>query len=239
MAGACGGTGASDGPNGGTCAFCRTGVPCDATVGCLDCTADNQCPGSSRPFCVRGFCVACRNDGDCMAGTVCQSFSYTCGVPCASAASCKMPYAPICNTQTGQCVGCNSTSDCPQSRPLCDLVRQQCVACLSNMDCAATAPKCFRGACAQCVSNADCPPATFFCEPGTLRCRTGCKGDNDCPSTTPKCDPRAECVQCLMSADCKSKDAPLCSDASYTCVQCVKDADCPTTAPQCREGRCQ
>ena len=186
---ACGGANPN---NGGPCAGCPSNKKCDLTLGCVSCTADNQC-GTTAPFCVDGDCVACKSNWDCGAGKVCEPRDHTCGVPCTTNANCQ-PSAPICNTMNGgQCVGCITKTDCPAGQPLCDDVTKQCVACLGNGDCAATAPKCFRGSCVQCLSSSDCPSATPICDPEDLRCRTGCKGNGDCPPTAPLCDVDGTC----------------------------------------------
>src|SRR5262249_38606570 len=157
----------------GACTGCGPRQVCDSSLGCVDCTSDMQC-AATAPFCIRGDCRPCRQNGDCGAGRVCQPRDHQCGNPCTSNANCPQE-APICNTMTGNCVGGNEAKDCPANRPRCDEITKQCVACVNNSDCGATAPKCVEGSCRQCATNNDCPSATPICDQEDHRCRTGCK----------------------------------------------------------------
>jgi Cys-rich repeat protein len=178
------------------CGVCPQGQHCDATLGCVTCTKDSQCPASTR-FCVQGSCVQCKTNTDCGGTTPsCWPGDQMCHAACTSNQQCAQDgNARICNASTGACVGCNSAADCPTSQSLCDATTQQCVQCSTSADCGGTStPACLRNRCVQCATSGDCPSGMPYCAIG---------GDSP-----------GRCVQCLQSAQCPPS-APSCN--SGTC----------------------
>lgn len=261
---ACGGSDATT-PQGGLCptAGCGAGRTCDPTLGCVECTTDLNCGGANK-FCVLGRCEACRSNADCgTAAPACWPKDHQCHPACTGPGDCSGD-TPICNTNTGACVGCNVAADCNgvNGKPVCNPTTQQCVECATSANCPASAPQCNgRGNCIQCFSNADCGGTTPICDVGEGKCRAGCTSDLACGGSTPKCDiARSRCVQCLGPAECSGGTTPLCDtdkgrctacltnancvaptafckDAAQ-CVQCLKDPDCPVNTPKCDKNAC-
>ncbi|MGH7269820.1 MAG: hypothetical protein ACREJ3_05255, partial [Polyangiaceae bacterium] len=219
-----GGGSAICGPNGTN--TCRINQQCDSVLGCVDCTSNAQCPASS-PACLQGACVQCITNANCGTGTTpaCYPATHTCHAACTSAQQCQQRgqggnQAPLCDANTGACVGCNSGSDCPVSAKICDRTTQQCVQCATNADCGAGQPRCLQpdGRCVACLSNADCGTAAPVCDPQDFTCRQGCTADSQCAAGQPRCDAAsARCVQCLTSADCAGTSTPTCQQNQ--CVQ--------------------
>jgi Cys-rich repeat protein len=253
LAASCGSAG------GGACAVngrpCALG--CSAGVGCAECGGDGDCaPGS--PFCVLGQCVACRTTADCGAGQACYPRNHNCQPACASNGSCTNGDQPICDPNTGACVGCLGPMDCPATDPICEPTRGQCGQCASNADCGAAAPICdvHDSRCRQCIVDADCG-AGFLCNDGECRagCRSngdcggdrpicnldtgacvGCRGASDCGAAAAICSPGGLCVQCLQPTDCAAA-VPFCDDQGR-CVQCLDNPQCPA-GEKCKDGVCQ
>lgn len=97
----------------------------------------------------KGTGEACTKDGDCKG--VCQA-----GVcaACGSSAQCKDPARAVCDTATGACGGCTTTSQCT---PGLACVNGACSACTSNAQCVA-GQACINGACGACTANTQCGP---------------------------------------------------------------------------------
>ncbi len=151
---------------------------CDAVGRCLNCAANSQCQGSFAPFCdldleswYYGSCVWCESDADCAEG-VCEPYTrggeepgtrdfrdcrLAGGTVCGSDAGFYVNL-PLCDPASGECVWCESDSDCPQpGYELCDTQSKICVACASTADCDASEPGCYLGQCGWCGADADCP----------------------------------------------------------------------------------
>ena len=140
---ACGGSDSTIPPGGGLCPTtgCGAGKTCDATLGCVECTTDLNCGGTTK-FCVLGRCESCRTNADCgTAEPACFPKDHKCHAACTSNANCPGD-APICNVNTGVCVGCNVAADCNgvSGKPLCNATTQQCVECATSANCPASAP---------------------------------------------------------------------------------------------------
>src|SRR5579872_654567 len=126
---ACGGGGSgglNGGPGGGSAACgangtnaCPPNLQCDATLGCVACTADPQCRANRR-YCLSGACVPCRSDADCGGGTTpsCWPGDHACHAACTRNQDCPRA-AGICEPG-GECVGCSTASDCPADAKICD-----------------------------------------------------------------------------------------------------------------------
>ena len=160
---ACGGS--NGGPGGGSavCGIngsnqCGGQQPfCDSTLGCVECRGDTDCPASD-PRCISGRCRACASNSDCGAAAPACWADHQCHASC-TPTSCPQE-TPICDTGTGDCLGCKSNADCAgnQNGTICDTQIARCVECMSNGDCPVSAPRCFLGdhSCVQCLSNSDC-----------------------------------------------------------------------------------
>ncbi|MEA2750392.1 MAG: hypothetical protein QOI41_4535, partial [Myxococcales bacterium] len=106
---------------------------CDATLGCVTCTADTDCTGADK-FCVRGSCEACRSNADCgVAAPACSPVDNRCHLSCTgdAAVTCAGD-TPSCDTATGACVGCLTAANCPATAPLCEPTTKTCVQCTTN-----------------------------------------------------------------------------------------------------------
>jgi hypothetical protein len=61
---------------------------------------------------------------------------------------------------------CRSNADCKPDKPICDVNSGECVGCLTPADCPTPTPLCHEGKCAECIDDASCPPALPFCKDG-------------------------------------------------------------------------
>ncbi len=185
-----------------TCVVCNL---CNSDFQCLE---DGDC-GESAPYCQRGKCVPCRNNGDCKDSL--KPFCSKMGcLQCLSDRDCKDPLLPSCIG--GQCMPCN----CKEKEP--------------------NKPKCLKlktgeVRCVQCKGDSDCSPPTPICKENT--CRAECKTDRDCPSGL-FCF-KGKCSECLEHSDCKNPQKPRCFKG--TCL-CLKDSDCPSKYPVCSDKKC-
>ncbi len=244
LAGACGGSSATTvggGPGAGLCGAAKCGSrQCDPTLGCVDCTSDAQCGGGSK-FCITGKCESCRTNVDCgVSAPACWPNDHTCHASCAAPGAQACPGdAKLCDTATGQCLGCRTMTDCSPPDAICSAVTAQCVQCAVNKDCPASAPTCLAtGRCAQCLSNTDCSGSTPICDLQELKCRSGCTSDATCAAPTAHCNiAHNACVQCNTGADCAAP-APLCN-LDGACTACLVDKDCMGTpaTPYCRDAQ--
>jgi hypothetical protein len=195
---------------------------CSATVGCADCLSDGDC-GVAAPRCVLGRCSACADNADCGAGQACFPMDHQCHPKCTSTNDCHGPDM-LCDTQTGECVGCIEATDCPADRPLCVAETGQCSECAKNADCPITNPACdlADGHCEQCNIDSDCE-AGFACD-HDHHCKSSCSNDSECTADHPRClVSSGDCVDCLHATDCGAAE-PACVD--NRCVQCAVDVDC-------------
>ena len=65
-----------------------------------------------------------------------------------------------CNTSTGNCAECFSSSDCAghATRKICNTNNGTCVECSTNGDCTnANAPYCLSSKCVRCINSTQCP----------------------------------------------------------------------------------
>jgi hypothetical protein len=108
-----------------------------ATGKCVECASDEDCAyEGSGTICAPDNTCGCRDDVDCAssyyAGKVCMSDQH-CG--CNTDADCpKDAVYPMCVAMSKIC-GCGSNADCLGDWPLCDTSSGNCVGCLSNADC--------------------------------------------------------------------------------------------------------
>jgi len=209
---ACGGSNGSiggPGPGSALCGVngtdhCGGGQECDATLGCVDCETNSNCP-QAAPFCVAGLgqCGTCLQNNDCPASApACWPSDHDCHVACPAGGGCPKN-APTCDTSSGigVCVGCSSAAPCGNNS-ICDAATAQCVECAVNSDCPADHPRCLvaEGQCVQCLNNSDCGTASPICDPGQFQCRPGCTSSATCSGDVPLCDTTSSsCVQCLAT----------------------------------------
>lgn len=209
---------------------------CDPNVGCVQCVGDGDC-GAAKPFCVLGTCEECAIDRDCSASQACYPRRHECEPLCTQNGNCH-PEEPMCDLETGRCVGCLIEADCGGSHPFCDPVYGQCVDCFEDFDCAASAPVCDQaaGECRQCIVDGHCDHAEV-CE-GDHKCHPACVYDSDCTKPSePFCDfERRKCVECLMHVDCGAAE-PICKKDGK-CVVCEGNADCEAALPICKDDFC-
>ncbi len=227
----------------GTCVPCLTGT-------------DEGCSGA-EPVCKAGDassdneCVQCTptDDDACTDDTPYCDDDNTC-TGCLENAHCTEYDRARCNTLTGQCAPCQSSSpDCNgiEGAPVCKLPAGACVQCTAAEDdaCSDTTPHCDTGSnsCVACTQNSHCPDiAAAHC--GTGHTCVGCTGDADCTRflDTPYCDEsRGVCVECTLDTEatvCGAKSCRL-SDGTCTdtdrgsvlpCRECEADSECLTGA---------
>ncbi len=118
----------------------------------------------------------------------------------------------VCDTASGQCVGCLNDSDC--TKGVCHPVQRGCVACIEDVDC--TSGRChpLAAICVQCLEDDDCIEGV-------------CDGES------------LMCIGCMTDADCESG---VCNQDTRSCVGCASDATCddsdPCTNESCVQGEC-
>ncbi len=210
---------------------------CQVTADCLDgqvCSVEGQC----HP----GDCVA---DIDCSAGKECHNFRCTELSSCQNDQDCDSPL-PRCHLDSGACVACLSSSDCPEGA---DCLEQSCVplTCQSNDQCE-LGQICADGDCVTgCERERDCPEGwQCLSDLGSFGTCVECQLDSDCPAgrhcedyqciayctddahCTPRyCDVSTNlCIDCRDDAHCAAP-TPRCQSNSGTCVACLEQADCP------------
>ncbi|MEM1008774.1 MAG: hypothetical protein AAGJ35_07175, partial [Myxococcota bacterium] len=116
-------------------------------------------------------------------------------VRCVNDADCTDPRAPKCIQ--GQC-SCANAQDCPEDFSLC--VDQRCSQCRNDGDCPLGFPRCTDGACQlqRCNNNTQCTVKAYgkCLELGPQRVCVGCIQNEDCDTSTLRCDVRAfRCVE--------------------------------------------
>lgn len=201
----------------GACVDCLSDANCTqagfgacnpATQTCVACTQKSHCTNPAAPACdpVTHQCVPCATSTDCPVGYLCQSNSCVQGC---SATRPLCPFGQTCDAVAGRCVECNSNLDCPTSRPVCDSSNKRCVQCLPS-------------------SATSCPQGTF-CDVNV--CRSGCRGDPDCPSGK-RCNTGSNfCQECLTNSDCTT-DAGV----ARTCTAWGTCSNTCTSAANCASG---
>jgi hypothetical protein len=246
---------------------CGGALPvCDEERGfCKVCTPTAGC-GGGTPFCLpaanggEGLCVACRDDGDCVAPALCDPARHAC-VGCTETEGCG-PDAPVC--WDGTCVACTEEEGCGGETPICDtsvpggacvacteeagcgegqvcdraVPAGACVSCTAERGCGGETPVCDTsvpgGECVECATDGDCSDGRL-CAAG--RCVT-CDGTGrGCSPPEPHCDVTADggrgaCVGCLGDEDCSSP-TPLCHPERQSCVACLSNLDCAMPTRVC------
>ena len=184
----------------------------------------------------RGRCVACLDDGDCLAGTLCHMGA--CAPGCNRQRGCGDGGA--CEVDAGVCLECLVDADCAR---LGDPARAVC-----------EGPS---GRCVPCRVQGDTCPAGQYCRDdgqGHLSCAPGCRADADCQagdagahgaccghvcvdtfSSTSHCG--ACGVDCQGRSCCAGACADLQGDAR-NCGACGKACAFNNAAATCRASVC-
>ncbi len=124
MAASCGDNGGAGGSGAAPGSDCSIGkekcqLGCEPNLGCVGCASGDDC-GAAAPICVLGSCSECALSTDCSGGLVCYPRAHTCEAKCTSDADCES-VEPICDVETGACVGCRTDADCPDAeKPICE-----------------------------------------------------------------------------------------------------------------------
>jgi hypothetical protein len=123
--------------------------------------------------------------------------------PCQSNEACAGQ--GVCDLETGACVPCLTSDDCPGDQDLC--IAKQCVPqtpCVSDKQCASQDMVCDldQGVCVMCLADVDCVDEKV------------CKAKT-CVAPPPKCASSKECA-----------DGLICDKLAGYCVECVGDDDC-------------
>jgi hypothetical protein len=140
---------------------------------------------------------------------------------CQSSDECNQPSATVCDTETGQCVGCTAAED----------------PCLLGTYCDPDAQLCIPG----CIDDSNCG-GNLICDVANNQC-TGCVQDGDCPAGTlcnggvcePGCTPMHPCQPGLAccSGDCVDIDTDL-----DHCGGCNSPCDPDNAQGVCDAGSC-
>ncbi len=149
------------------------------------CAVDEDCPLPGQPYCVDRVCVGCRTGAQCHGGTPICSAAHTC-VSCAAVdAGCASP-TPVCQPESGRCVGCLAEADCTASAEKSFCAGNACVGCAgADSDACAkrdpSKPACGpAGVCVECMNNADCTvTGKPICDTTTHACKR-CASDSEC-----------------------------------------------------------
>ena len=207
-----------------------------STYTCVKCTTQSDCSLiSGKPYCGSSGCVECTSNTHCSGSTPICSSSGTC-VACGANTDCPSASLALCSP-SNTCVGCTSTpsvcsSRYPTTLPQCSS-SGVCVQCTSNTHCSSPTPACSSSnTCVQCTQSADCPSASLALCSSSNTC-VGCTStpsvcSSRYPSTLPQCSSSGVCVQCTSNTHC-SNPTPACS-SSNTCVQCTQSSDCPSAS---------
>jgi hypothetical protein len=139
--------------------------------------------------------------------------------------------------------GCQNVSNCGGSTPVCNSDAGYCVQCNTGIDCPDWTPGCQYNSCGHCGSNSDCP-GSEQCNNGYC----GCSSDNDCPLDVPTCVGASggytgacacsDTSQCLGGYICETRSPYTVvnyntyQQAGGACVApCTSNSDCALTFP--------
>ena len=119
-------------------------ILCSVLLLAIAASAYAQCAATcdgNTPICSGTTCVACTSDSECWAvssnALVCNTTSGACG-NCTSSSSCP-DELPICSAVTSQCTVCNVSAECADrvSGTVCNVDTLTCEWCTSDAECAA------------------------------------------------------------------------------------------------------
>ena len=222
--------------------LCPRGETCVEGECLFGCTVQTDCPYNT--YCLGNECVeGCLSDTNCQIGEICQ------GGICIPGCTTLCPEGQHCSG--GSCQpGCVSDSNCGGNTPHCNTNTDQCVECNTNGQCSGNTPYCYQNTCVNCVSDNGCPLGEI-CNGNT--CVPGCRSNANCPSNEPVCY-GGNCVECTQNSDCNTgfcgnnntcvnclvdTDCPIgtyCNNGN--CVQgCHVDSNC-AVGEYCNNGNC-
>lgn len=130
--------------------------------------------------------------------------------------------------------GCSA---CTGAAPLCDPDTGKCVGCILPSDCSGLGARCLAGVCRPpipCTNDAGCALAGGVCDgTGCIGCKddAGCKDGRVCKAG--HCVPTPK--DCAGPGDCGA--GSQCNAAAGQCAQCLGDADCDLKQ-HCAAGLC-
>ncbi|MDP2345053.1 MAG: pre-peptidase C-terminal domain-containing protein [Deltaproteobacteria bacterium] len=164
--------------------LCSSAQPCAAPSVCADGSCVAPCTEGScgTGFCdeFSGVCVECREDVDCGAARVCNTFTNLCTAPqagCTSDDECED--SGRCDTIKGSCVQCIENDDCGFGFA-CDQLTRTCQeeqGCVTDGDCGGTVCDPTKRTCVECFLAAHC--ASGECDTVSSTCLAGCDDDDD------------------------------------------------------------
>lgn len=219
---------------------------------CEERTACGSADECETGVCENGCCaVTCEDDATCRDDEMCRAgWCRPIGAPCGSNNDCAHnPSTPVCDVETGTCLGCLTEADCDIGE-LC--VENGCQApaisgCEDSDDCTLDQlPFCYEPAarCVSCLFDSDCDTGEV-CDARNNACRTltvGCGWDGDCVGHPDgrRCRQDHTCVQCLVDDDCPRDRLCLRDNTCTAWPSCGSDADCDGDTPRCRsdDKRC-
>ncbi len=163
---------------------CSSSQPCSAPEVCADGNCVQPCTQGSctSGLCEEssGRCVECREDVDCGAARVCNTFTNLCTTPttgCTSDDECDT--GARCDTIKASCVECLDSLDCADGFS-CDQLTRTCAAqqgCINDGDCDNDVCEPTQHLCVQCFLPAHCPSGE--CDTVTSTCLATCDDDDD------------------------------------------------------------
>ena len=213
-------------------ADCQSGT-CSPDCSGKECGNDG-CGGSCGTC---GADTACNSSGQCVAGNLECSDSYTCLALCLDTAdfdACALQCEPLLSEQVllyqelltclaptcsvpGAGSACLSTPDCQTEVELC--ISAQCQPDCTGKDCGSDG---CNGSCGVCGLGEACMP-DGICE------AIGCQSDNDCPPGT-GCNLATATCGCVPQCDGKQCGDDTCGGVCGTCpggADCLPDNTCP------------
>jgi hypothetical protein len=209
---------------------CPLGTVCDPRAAASAIFPQNGIFMANPPPPYVGYCVArCDTSG---------------GLACATVAG-----LPVCDVDSGYCVGCTQDSDCPSTAG---------PHCVPFADAGYDAGIPYGGICgcsdtSQCNDGNTCDTFDFPTAPGVGQCAAACQRDagyvylvyDNCPNFFGGfCDTfNGICYQCLDDYECTfptfiGPPSPYCIPA-IGCVQCLDFSNCPADLPGCQASQYQ
>ena len=161
------------------------------------CSRDTDCP-TQNPLCLGNRCTKCAGDNDCASrsGTPACAASGSC-VACTANRYCTGA-AATCDTNTNQCVGCLTRSDC--SGPCQTCTNGVCTALKNQDDLSACAGTCDATGACKSKQGQTCQTVTAGCAAGTSCSPDGYCCDKACTGSCETCDTAGSLGTCTMLA---------------------------------------
>lgn len=162
--------------------ICTTDICSPCNLDCVDemcvavCESDDDCAGTSLPFCDSGTCVRCTQDDDCT-GADEKCMAGACVAPCKQNEQC--PLFNECDADTGECkyVGCTDDHECQFAYEANGNQDARSALCVDN-PLAGQAGQPEKVCRVPCVSDAECGRREL-CDNGSC-VYMGCESDEEC-----------------------------------------------------------